>query len=154
MNDYWIPDLAYQFVEFARGLKKERREFYLLALVLREGGSPEVWDVVASASWLSPSSKADTEWLIDEIKKKIGLHVLSSIARVVILPQTPFVASIVKQYVQKENRSSSPLILTGDDLQRHGLGFEAEYGIVVAASIAPKRAEAVPTRRATNSRAR
>jgi hypothetical protein len=74
-------------------LSQERGPFDLFGLFLREG-APNRWDVVIAASWFGDDEWSVLRFLVDKIKKAVGINGLMMISRVVPLPsRSPFLSA-------------------------------------------------------------
>lgn len=76
-------------------IAEERGEFVLFALMEREG-SPDRWDLVASASWIDLNLKPALDYFVTKINKYLTTSEVIILSRVVLLqPSEPFVTTLL-----------------------------------------------------------
>jgi hypothetical protein len=85
-------ELSEKYRELEASIAKEKGDFVLFALLMRED-SPDRWDLVVSAPWLRDTGDA-VEYLVDQIKSRIGEQNLTSLSRIIVVdPQAPDIQS-------------------------------------------------------------
>lgn len=65
-------------------LAQERGDFVLFALFTREE-VPDRWHLMISAPWLDKDNHRAVNYLVDEIKSKLGVEYLIQLTRIVVL---------------------------------------------------------------------
>ena len=67
-----------------RGMAKEKGEFSLFGLFLREEAQDK-WDLLAAAPWLEANKKEGVKYLADQVQSLLEPDELLSISRIVVL---------------------------------------------------------------------
>jgi len=79
-----MKEILNKFVTLERNLSKEKGNFNLFSLFLREDVEDR-WDLVLSAQWLKSNNKKDYEFIANHIKNILNEEELIYISRIVIL---------------------------------------------------------------------
>src|SRR5947207_3179226 len=90
-----MKQLAEKIQQFEKDVSKEKGDFLLCALVLRDRSHAQ-WDLVLSASWFGTKRGNTLKYIIGKLKKQLSDKELLRISKIVLLdPVDPFVAGIV-----------------------------------------------------------
>jgi hypothetical protein len=79
-----MKNLYHKFISLEKELAKEKGDFTLFALFLREDVEDR-WDLVLSARWLKSTNKKDYEFIANRVKKILNKDELIYLSRIVIL---------------------------------------------------------------------
>ncbi|MGI8838638.1 MAG: hypothetical protein ACR2H4_18640 [Pyrinomonadaceae bacterium] len=106
-----MRELLGKFVELERNLSRERGEFSLFALFLREDASDK-WDLIAAAQWIEADRKEALAHITTQIQQLFNAEELVRLSRVVLVDQSnPAVEAINQavrcQHGQNEVRDSN-----------------------------------------------
>ena len=87
-------ELTEKFTELEAHIAEERGPFALFALFLREG-APNCWDLMVSAPWAGEDTPSVVDYLVSQIKSRLGAQVLIYLSRIVVInPQNPAVQAL------------------------------------------------------------
>ena len=78
------PELVERFARLESQIAQEKGEFALFALFMREE-VPDRWDLMISASWAGGDNSATVDYLVAQIKSKLGDGDLVSLSRIVVI---------------------------------------------------------------------
>ncbi len=77
--------MTHKLLRLALGITREKGEFALFGLFLREG-APGTWDLVISAPWLDANKKAGMEYVAKKVRtRRLTAEELLSLSRIVVL---------------------------------------------------------------------
>jgi hypothetical protein len=79
-----LTDLKERFTRLESHIAKERGDFALFALFLREE-VPDRWDLIAAAPWVVGNRQKATEYFISKIKSVLGSQDLMHLSRIVLV---------------------------------------------------------------------
>ena len=79
-----VEELTENYARLESQIATEKGDFTLFALFLRED-VPDRWDLVVSAMWVGEDHRSAVDYLIAQIKEKLGEQDLTSLARIVII---------------------------------------------------------------------
>lgn len=82
-----MRDLLEKFIELERRLSRERGEFSLFALFLREDASDK-WDLVVAAPWIEEDRKAALAYITTQIQQHFTPEELARLSRIVLVNQS------------------------------------------------------------------
>ncbi len=89
-----ITELANRFTDLESQLAREKGDFALFALLLRED-VPDRWDLVVSAPWVVEDRQAALQFFIKRIQSQLGAPILTDLSRIVFVdPQDPSVQNL------------------------------------------------------------
>jgi hypothetical protein len=91
------PDLVERFARLETQIAQDKGDFALFALFTREE-VPDRWDLMVSASWTGGDNSAVVDYLVAQIKSKLGDGDLVRLSRIVVI-------DLEDAAVQKLNRS-------------------------------------------------
>lgn len=77
-----VAQLTKKFTRLESQIAKERGDFTLFALFMRED-VPDRWDLIISAPWVGEDKRGAVDYLIDQIKSKLGKEDLIWLSRIV-----------------------------------------------------------------------
>jgi hypothetical protein len=93
-----MKDLVAKFVELETEMAKEKGNFSLFALFLRED-VPDRWDLVVSAPWFGDNQKVILDYLVNKIKSRLKDAELLLLSRIVLVSSTdPTLKAIHKAF--------------------------------------------------------
>ena len=78
------PELVQRFAELERQIAQDKGDFALFALFMREE-VPDRWDLMVSAFWVGGDNSAAVDYLVAQIKFKLGDDDLISLSRIVVI---------------------------------------------------------------------
>ena len=78
-----MNDIVRKFASLEVKIAEERGDFALFALVLRED-IPDRWDLVVAAPWIGQAKAEAVDYLVDEIKTRLGSEELVQLSRIVV----------------------------------------------------------------------
>lgn len=106
-----MKDKLERFIKLERRIAKEKGEFSLFALFLREE-APDKWDLVVAAPWMAADRSKALGYLAEQIKGELKPLELTQLSRVVIVDQhSPALAALNRamrvehEFAEVENRS-------------------------------------------------
>lgn len=76
--------LLEEMVSIERQASREKGEFYLFALFLREE-SPGKWDLLVSAPWIEPDEEAALKYLSSLVQSRLATSDLFSLSKIVLI---------------------------------------------------------------------
>jgi hypothetical protein len=127
-------DLAEKYLELEVQIAKEKGDFVLFALFLREDAYDR-WDLFVSAPWTGNDKRKTVNFLVDEIKSKLGVPLLIYLNHIEVLdPQDPSV-----QEVNRKLQVEHGILPTGD---RTFFGVPIERAYFITSKLAPSPAAA------------
>lgn len=77
-----VTNLIEKFARLEAEIAQERGDFTLFALFMRED-VPDRWDLIISAPWVGEDKRGAVDYLIDQIKSKLGKEDLIWLSRIV-----------------------------------------------------------------------
>ena len=77
-----VRQLTEKFTLLESQIAKERGDFTLFALFMRED-VPDRWDLIISAPWVGEDKRGAVDYLIDQIKSRLGKEDLIWLSRIV-----------------------------------------------------------------------
>lgn len=99
MNDEVIE----KFISIEKEAAEEKGSFVLFGLFERED-TPNMWDVVISASWLDVKKKENYDYFARKITAKLGPQEVVMLSRIVLLaPSEPFVVRVTSAITAEHN---------------------------------------------------
>lgn len=85
-----------KFAELESRLAEEKGGFVLFALFMRED-APDRWDLMVAAPWATGDKRSTVDYLVDEIKSRLGDEALTRLARIVVIdPEDPGVQKLTR----------------------------------------------------------
>lgn len=78
------PELVQRFGQLELQIAQEKGEFALFALFMREE-VPDRWDLMVAASWVVDDNAAAVDYLVAQIKSKLGDDDLVRLSRIVVI---------------------------------------------------------------------
>lgn len=97
-----MKQIVEKLLELEKNITKEKGEFILFALFLRED-SPDKWDLVVSAPWLDAGSKSSYEYLAKELKSSLKTQEMLTLSRIVIVDKNDPALDAVHKAVSGEH---------------------------------------------------
>jgi hypothetical protein len=82
-----MRELLEKFANLERNLSRDRGEFSLFALFLRED-AVDKWDLIVAAPWIDDNRKEALSYITNQIQTAFSSDELSSLSRVVLVDQT------------------------------------------------------------------
>jgi len=76
-------DLVQKFVRLESEVAAVKGDFTLFALFLRED-VPDRWDLIVAAPWVGGDKEESVNFLIDQIKQRLGEQELTNLSRIVL----------------------------------------------------------------------
>ncbi|OFV94210.1 MAG: hypothetical protein A3H28_08405 [Acidobacteria bacterium RIFCSPLOWO2_02_FULL_61_28] len=99
-----MNDIAEKFASLEAVVSKERGDFSLFALFLRED-APDRWDLLVAAPWASQKRDETVEYLVNEIKSHLGPQELINLSRILVVePHDPKVQEFTKAFPVEHGR--------------------------------------------------
>ena len=77
-----VAELTEKFARLESQIAQERGDFTLFALFMRED-VPDRWDLIVSAPWVGEDKRGAVDYLIGQIKSKLGKEDLICLSRIV-----------------------------------------------------------------------
>lgn len=77
-----VTNLIEKFARLEAEIAQERGDFAFFALFMRED-VPDRWDLIISAPWVGEDKRGAVDYLIDQIKSKLGKEDLIWLSRIV-----------------------------------------------------------------------
>jgi hypothetical protein len=78
------PEVIKNFARLERQIAREKGDFNLFALFMRED-APDRWDLVVAAPWVGDDKEASVRYFVAEIKSKLGGADLTNLSRIVLV---------------------------------------------------------------------
>ncbi len=99
-----MNEVVEKFASLEAEIAEKRGDFYLFALFLRED-VPDFWDLMVSAPWVGTDKDEAVNYLIDEIKSRLGPQYLVSLSRIVLVdPNAPPAQELAKAFHVEHGR--------------------------------------------------
>lgn len=99
MND----EVVKKFMSIEKEVAKEKGSFVLFGLFERED-TPNMWDMVISASWLDVKKKENYDYFARKINAKLTAQEVVMLSRIVLLaPSEPFVERVTSAVKTQHN---------------------------------------------------
>lgn len=115
-----MKDTVEQFIKLERRIAKDKGEFFLFALFLRED-APDKWDLVVAAPWMDADRTKALSYLAEQIKEELKPRELTQLSRVVIVDQQHPSLAAIKRAVKKADDIAEVANLNFFGLQiKHG----------------------------------
>ena len=115
-----------RMVSVEREIASEKGPFVLFALFLRDD-APDVWDLVASATWLDRDKQAGLAYLIKKVRSHLAAGEFLMLSRFVVLEQENPILRAVHRGVQTEHPMTEVVNCTFDGLHlRHAYIFTSK----------------------------
>ena len=97
-------ELTNKFAELESHIAEEKGAFALFALFMRED-APDRWDLIVSAPWAGGDKQRVVDYLIGQIKSRLGEEGLPSLARIVVIDPQDAAVQALNRAVQIEHGS-------------------------------------------------
>ena len=97
-----MKTMADRFALLEREIAREKGDFSLFALVLRED-VPEKWDLVVAAPWFSSDRKRVLDFFVAEIKSLLGPRQLLDLSRIVVLEASDAAVQALNRAIHVEH---------------------------------------------------
>lgn len=97
-------ELTEKFAELESHISEEKGAFALFALFMRED-APDRWDLIVSAPWAGGDKQRVVDYLIGQIKSRLGEQGLPSLARIVVIDPQDAAVQALNRAVQIEHGS-------------------------------------------------
>jgi len=97
-----MKELVNKFIELERKISKEKGDFALFALFLREDALDK-WDLVVAAPWIESNRKTALPYITNQIQAKFKPEELTSLSRVVLVEQTNPALDAINRAVRIEH---------------------------------------------------
>lgn len=97
-----VSELTEKFARLESQLSDEKGDFVLFALFLRED-VPDRWDLIVSAPWIGEDKQSAVNYLINEIKSKLGGHDLTNLSRIVVIDPYDVAVQNLNRAIQVEH---------------------------------------------------
>lgn len=75
-------EVTEKFARLESQIAQEKGDFTLFALFMRED-APDRWDLIVAAPWVGDDKQGAVNYLVDQIKSRLGEETLTSLARIV-----------------------------------------------------------------------
>lgn len=95
-------ELSDGFREFESDIARERGDFVLFALFMRED-APDRWDLIVSAPWLGFDTRNAVDYLVNQIKSRLDEQYLTSLSRIVVVDSMDVAVQEFNRAVQIEH---------------------------------------------------
>jgi len=79
-----VSDLTDSFARLEAQIAKEKGDFALFALFLREY-VPDCWDLIISAPWVVADRKGALDFFVNRIQSQLGAPALTDLSRIVFV---------------------------------------------------------------------
>jgi hypothetical protein len=114
-----VPEIAKKFAKLESELAKEKGGFTFFALLMREA-LLDRWDLIVAADWLGQDRGAAIDYLVDEIKSKLGAEYLVQLARIIpVDPDNANLAEFIRKVeVEHGNVELRDETIFGQDIKR------------------------------------
>jgi hypothetical protein len=97
-------ELSTKFAELESHIAEEKGAFALFALFVRDD-APDRWDLIVSAPWAVGDRQGVVDYLIGQIKSRVGEQGLPSLARIVVIDPQEAAVQALNRAVQIEHGS-------------------------------------------------
>lgn len=97
-------ELTNKFAELESHIAEQKGAFTLFALFMRED-APDRWDLIVSAPWAGSDKQGAVDYLIGQIKSRLGEQGLPSLARIVVIDPQDAAVQALNRAVQIEHGS-------------------------------------------------
>ena len=97
-------ELTNKFTELESHIAEEKGAFVLFALFMRED-APDRWDLIVSAPWAGGDKQSVVNYLIGQIKSRLGEQGLPSLARIVVIDPQDAAVQALNRAIQIEHGS-------------------------------------------------
>lgn len=95
-------ELSDRFRKLEFGIAEERGSFVLFALFMRED-APDRWDLMIAAPWVGSDTRNAVEYLVNQIKSRLGEQDLMSLSRIVVVDPQDAAVQALNRAVQIEH---------------------------------------------------
>ena len=96
------PELVERFARLETEIANEKGDFSLFALFMREE-VPDRWDLMVSAFWTGADNTAAVDYLVAQIKSKLGDGDLVSLSRIVVIDPEDAAVRMLNRNVHVEH---------------------------------------------------
>lgn len=79
-----VPGNTEGFRDLESDVAAAKGEFVLFALFMRED-VPDRWDLMVSAPWIGDDTQGAVDYLVGEIRSRIGAQALTDLSRIVVV---------------------------------------------------------------------
>ena len=97
-------EITDKFAELESHVAQEKGAFTLFALFMRED-APDRWDLIVSAPWTGGDKQSAVNYLIGQIKSRLGEQGLPSLARIVVIDPQDAAVQALNREIQIEHGS-------------------------------------------------
>lgn len=97
-----MNELIQKMIKIEKYLARQKGEFRLFALFLRDG-SPGKWDVLVSANWIDANKQQALKVIIEQLTTKLNKDELMSLSRVVVIKKDNEGLSATNQFMLATN---------------------------------------------------
>ena len=96
------PEFTDKFAELESHIAEEKGDFALFALFMRED-APDRWDLIVAAPWAGADKQSAVNYLIGQIKSRLGEQGLPSLARIVVIDPEDAAVQALNRAIQIEH---------------------------------------------------
>jgi hypothetical protein len=115
-------------------LSRDKGEFELFGIVLRENSSLEKWDLVVAAPWLDPGERESFQTIADGLQATFPREEVLQFSRIVILEKgNPFLESVLALVSVEHGLHEL------GDMELSGVSIQRAYIITARRRLARKR---------------
>ncbi len=97
-----VTNLIEKFARLEAEIAQERGDFTFFALFMRED-VPDRWDLIISAPWVGEDKHGAVDYLIDQIKSKLGKEDLIWLSRIVPVDPDDVAVQDLNRTIQVEH---------------------------------------------------
>lgn len=95
-------ELSEKFRRLESSIAEDQGGFTLFALFMRED-VPDRWDLIVSAPWVGANKREAVDYLVNQIKSRLGEQDLTSLARIVVVDPEDSAVQELNRAVQIEH---------------------------------------------------
>jgi len=128
------PELTDKFAELESYVAGEKGGFTLFALFMRED-APDRWDLMVSAPWAGGDKQSTVNYLIGQIKSRLGEEGLRSLARIVVIDPHGAAVQALNRAIQIEHGRV-------EVRDRHFFGLPVKHAYIITSKRPPAPAAA------------
>lgn len=132
-----MKEFINKFVELERRIKKQKGEFTLFALFMRDNGLNK-WDVVVAAPWIDWDRKAALDYISQQIQLSLTRDEVLQISRIALIDETNPTLDEIQRTLQPKH---GVVEITNSDL----FGLEIKRAFIITAQKLPIYTEMVAT---------
>ncbi len=132
-----MKEFINKFIELERRIKKQKGEFTLFALFMRDNGLNK-WDVVVAAPWIDSDRKTALDYISQQLQLSLTRDEVLQISRIALIDETNPTLDEIQRTLQPKH---GVIEIMNSDL----FGLEIKRAFIITAQKLPMYTEMVAT---------